>query len=677
MCGISGIWGPSDRQAIRAMVAAMDHRGPDDRGEYHDANIALAITRLSIIDTGSGGHQPMGNPDGTIQIVYNGEVYNYQSERRQLEARGYTFSSSSDTEVILRMYEHYGDDFLLRLRGMFALAIYDKRRGPGRERLLLARDHFGIKPLLFARAADHFIFASEMKALIASNLVGRELDPIALRLLLTYGSVSQPRTILRDVKMLLPGYRVIIDKNQERIERYCSLGINRYRDFRKQPYEELVSRMSDVLEESTRLHLVSDVPVGAFLSGGIDSSLLIAIIAKVIGRKIKTFSIGFEDEGAEFDETTAAERVAKYLGADHTSTLIRGIDVRDRIQHIAYSLDQPSVDGVNSYFISLAARQSVKVAISGTGSDEIFAGYYWFTKVILEKNEGAEKPWGVMAKALLAFIARRKALDRLLLKRGGDSICRARNCGGFLARYAEHSCSSFGTLGAARLLAEEVREQAQAGRSNYYDQLAIDELPRGSAVERMTGLCLRGYMTNQLLRDMDAVSMAHSLEVRVPYLDRVVVDTALSLPDVAKLGALSNGAVSGQNTYGETGSKRILFDVGRHLLPAHLDSQPKRGFILPFDAWLRGPLKEILSETLSDTQVKKRGLLDAKEVSRVKKQFMEGHINRHVGWLKPWLLIMLELWCREVLDKPIGSRGTPDSSLSQPNQHSGQHTQHR
>src|SRR5437016_10458089 len=210
MCGICGVWGMDNPSPVERMVAAMRHRGPDDRGVYRDSNLSLGMTRLAIIDTSTGGHQPMHNRDGSITIVYNGETYNFQSERALLEEKGHTFSSTSDTEVVLRMYEHYGDDFLLRLRGMFALAIYDTRGGPGHERLLLARDHLGIKPLLFARAGGRLIFASELKAILASGLIKPEVDPVGLRLLLTYGSVYQPRTILQGVEMLLPAHRLII-----------------------------------------------------------------------------------------------------------------------------------------------------------------------------------------------------------------------------------------------------------------------------------------------------------------------------------------------------------------------------------------------------------------------------------------------------------------------------------
>src|ERR1041385_6389040 len=313
MCGICGVWGDEgpnrNIDAVRAMVSALHHRGPDDNGLLEDINVVLGMTRLAIIDTSAGGHQPMVSPDGQVAIVYNGELYKFREERTILENHGYSFRSTSDTEVVLRMYEHYGDDFLLRMRGIFALAIYDKRSGRDQQRLLLARDHLGIKPLLYTTVKGRLIFASEIKALLASGLTGPEIDPIALRLLLTHGAILQPRTILKGVKMLLPGHRLIIQPGRDaQVERYWSLGLNRRSDLRVLSYEDQVQAVRSELEESVRLQMVSDVPLGAFLSGGVDSSLLVAMMAKLTSEhRLKTFSVGFEAEGKHIDETDYAQ----------------------------------------------------------------------------------------------------------------------------------------------------------------------------------------------------------------------------------------------------------------------------------------------------------------------------------------------------------------------------------
>lgn len=649
MCGICGVWGSSDRRSVEAMVSAMHHRGPDDHGMFDDGQATLGMTRLAIIDTSSGGHQPMVTPDGQIALIYNGELYNFREERSLLEKNGYHFHSTSDTEVILGMYEHYGDDFLLRVRGMFALAIYDKRRGPGRERLLLARDQMGIKPLLYAQIGSRLIFASEMKALLASGALKPEIDPVSLRLLLTYGAVSQPHTILRDVKMLLPAHRLVVEAGREaRIERYWSFGLDRRPGLRERPYEEQVEEVASVLEESVRLQMVSDVPLGAFLSGGVDSSLLVALMARqVSGRRVRTFSVGFEGEGRDIDETDAAERTARFIGTDHTRVVVRGEEVRDRIRHIAFGLDQPTFDGVNSYFVSMAARRSVTVAISGTGSDELFAGYPWFSQMALDQMRRHSTPWKSLAKSLLAAAARRRVLDPLAAGRGGYWLGRLRGGAGFLSRYYATN-PIFGAALTAGLLSPGLRSAAQAGRSPHYDLLPLDELPHGSVLERVTGVCLRGYTTNQLLRDIDAASMTHSLEVRVPYLDPVVADTALSLPDRAKMGPLPDSAAAYPRSYREAGTKQVLLDIGKDLLPAEFDTKAKRGFGMPFGFWLKGPLRDVLLDTLSKEQVKARGLLNAPAVASVRDRFLAGSLE----WPQPWLLMMFELWAREVLDCP-------------------------
>ena len=650
MCGICGVLSSGDsRETVSNMVAAMRHRGPDDRGIIARGDATLGMTRLAIIDPTSGGHQPMETPDGLISIVYNGELYNFHAERELLNSKGYQFVSSSDTEVVLRMYEHYGDDFLQRMRGMFALAIHDQRRGPGREKLLLARDQMGIKPLLYARARGQLVFASELKALLASGLITPEIDEVALRLLLTYGSVSQPRTILRGVRALLPAHRMIAENGAERIERYWSLRADQSKHLRELPYQEQIEEVTRALEESVRLQMISDVPLGAFLSGGIDSSLLVAMMARqVSGNRVKTFSVGFESEGNEIDESDDAERTARFIGTDHSRVVVSGREVRDRICHIACGLDQPSVDGVNSYFVSLAARSAVTVAISGTGGDELFAGYPSFIKMKLAMEGNGDDSWLGSMRGRLIDLANQPSFDRMVFLRGGWRVARLRE-ESFLNKYGSIN-TIFDTHGATQLIAPHLRRAAQAGRSRHHDLAHTDELPTAGVIERTSALCLRGYTNNQLLRDIDAVSMSHSLEVRVPYLDPVIADLAMSLPDHAKLGSLSdfsNYTDAAAGSYRATGAKRILLDIGKRFLPADFDLTPKRGFGMPFGDWLRGPLRDVLEDTLSVDSTRQRGLLDPAAVTAVRDEFL----SDSRPWYKPWLLMMIELWSREVLDK--------------------------
>ena len=646
MCGICGILGNPAPGRVESMVLAMRHRGPDDSGVFVKDGATLGMARLAILDITPSGHQPMGTPDGSIHIVYNGETYNFQAEREILRGKGYSFASTSDTEVVLRMYEHYGDDFLVRLRGMFALALCDRRKGRGRERFLLARDPVGIKPLLYARAGSRFLFASEMKALLASGLVEREVDPEAVRLLLTQGSIPQPRTILAGVRMLPPGHRLVVEEGQERTERYWTLETGRRGDLRGWPYEELVREVRSALEDSVRMQMISDVPLGAFLSGGVDSSLLVAMMSRMSDHRVKTFSVGFGEEGAQMDETDDAERTARFIGTDHERVLVNGRDVRDRIAHIAFSLDQPSVDGVNAYFVSLAARRGVTVAISGTGGDELFAGYPWFLSMADACEDDRRHPVAAAAKRTIASISQRPFFDSWMAGPLGKRIEKGRALSGFLSLYARRY-QIFGTRGAATFLSAALRETARVGREPALDVLG-DELPLAAAVERVTALCLRGYTQNQLLRDIDAVSMAHSLEVRVPFLDPHLIDLALSLPSGAKLGDPARPDRRDAVTYRDTGAKRILIDAGKGLLPEGMDLQRKRGFAMPFGSWLKGPLRDVLEDALSPASIRARGLFDPRAVEGVLEDFLRGRCD----WARPWLLMMTELWCRETLDRP-------------------------
>jgi asparagine synthase (glutamine-hydrolysing) len=446
--------------------------------------------------------------------------------------------------------------------------------------------------------------------------------------------------------MLPPGHRLVRGADGAlRIDRYWRLERDRVPGLRQAGPDEQGQALGAALEEAVRLQMVSDVPLGAFLSGGVDSSILVAMMARIAGKRVRTFSVGFEAEGAELDESAAALRTATRLGTVHEHVPVRGADVRDRVRQIAAGLDQPSVDGVNSFFVSMAARRGVTVAISGTGGDELFAGYPWFADMAAWQSARAARPARALVKRCLGAVARAKGLDGALTGRLGDRLDQARSWDGFLGRYAR-CYRIFGARDAARLLAPALRRQAAAGAAEQRDLAPFDELPDGSAIERVTGLCLRGYTCCQLLRDIDAVSMAHSLEVRLPYLDTRLVELALSLPDNTKLGKVENWRNQGDSTYRVTGAKRILIEFGRTLLPPDFDLQPKRGFLLPFESWLRGPLREILADALDERLARDRGWLDAGGVVQVRDGFLAGRVD----WTRPWLLIVLELWAREVLD---------------------------
>jgi asparagine synthase (glutamine-hydrolysing) len=394
----------------------------------------------------------------------------------------------------------------------------------------------------------------------------------------------------------------------------------------------------EAVSDSLKLQLVSDVPLGAFLSGGVDSSILVALMTQQMGDRVKTFSVGFDREGTAFDESNDAAKTAKYLGTDHTHVLVSGKEIREQILDIVCALDQPTVDGVNSYFVSQAARRGVTVAISGTGGDEMFAGYPWFQN--MQTDSLLRRGWGAQ---IAAQLARQPVFDSLLMGKYGEYLYGVRTQAGFLSRFSTQY-HVFGSLGAARLLQAGI--SAEVGRAEHFDLQEIDELSEAGIIERVSALCLRGYTANQLLRDIDAASMSHSLEIRVPYLDPILADIALSLPETSKSGAGNKSNLVLANTYRYTGAKKILIDAGRSLLPPDFDIQPKRGFAMPFDTWLKGPLRNVLSEALSESTIRKRGWFNPMEVRKVQDNFKNGA----VGWSHPWLLMMAELWAEEFLD---------------------------
>ena len=649
MCGICGVWGTHDLDTIQAMVRAMTHRGPDDRGTFTDHRVGLGMSRLAVLDPSPAGHQPMSNEDGGVWIVYNGEVSNFIEQRHHLEGLGHRFRSNTDTEVVLRSYEQHGDDCVRHLRGMFAFAIYDRRDGNGRERLLLARDQFGIKPLLFTWRHGRLLFASELKALVAAD-VPAAVDPESLRLLLATGSVPQPRTLVADVHALLPSHRLVLDAGGVRSEPYWRLATDRHPELLGAPYEDQRQAVAAAVDESLRLQLASDVPLGAFLSGGVDSALLVALMSRHATGRVHTFSVGFGGEGSAIDESADAERTARHLGTEHHHVWVTGREVADDLTRFVRGLDQPSVDGLNSYFISKAARLGVTVAISGTGGDELFAGYPWFAATVLEEELRARRPIRSAWTSLAGRMTAAPALDGLLATAAGAAIERLRRASGLPARLAGRT-ALFGARAAQQLLAADLGRRSRSGRAIHHDIAWFDDPVAATPQQRTTALTLRGYTANQLLRDIDATSMAHSLEVRVPLLDPAVADVALSLPDTAKLGETEALARNPNGSYRDTGAKRILIDAHRSLLPPGIDRQHKRGFALPIGEWLRGPLAEPLADCLSEQSVRSRGLLDPVAVSDLHRSFRRGGLS----WNAPWLLMVLELWCREMIDG--GSRG--------------------
>lgn len=611
MCGICGVLGVANAQdRVAKMVAAMHHRGPDDKGEWARGPHALGMTRLAFQDLSSAGHQPMASPDETVWLVYNGEMYNAPEERRGLEELGYRFRSTSDTEVILTLYRHYGADCLPRIRGIFALGIVDLRDDADNPTILLARDPLGVKPLLFHRDENGgVVFASELKAMLASGMITPRIEPRALRCLLENGSIYQPETLLQGITMVPPAHKVTIRDGRIDTARYWSLGTDRVAGLRSADYGEQIQVMGDALRETVRAQLIGDVPIGAFLSGGVDSATLVALMAAEIGQKVRTFSVGFDESLRVIDETGLAGQFASHLGTDHTRIQIGPQMIRDEIDSIVDAIDQPSIDGLNTYFVSKVTGRSVKAAISGTGGDDLFMGYPWHAHMLRRTDQGTN----------------------------------------FLTEYAAAAGQfhqTFAATDADQLIAPALA--SESARDRLADYAAIDELGQCETVDRITALTLRGYTNNQLLRDIDAMSMAHSLEVRVPYLDPVIIDLGLSLPATAKLANPHPDATMRQS-YRASGIKRILIDVARPLLPAGFDEVPKRGFGIPFGPWLNGPLRDMVIDVLKPGRVEKTGVLNPLAMARLQRLLADG--KEVSGW-RLWLMMTTQIWSERMGIEP-------------------------
>lgn len=581
MCGIAGIFGTENLDAIRDMIGVQSHRGPDDQGVHIDekSQVALGNVRLSILDLSPGGHMPMMGAEGRVWVTYNGEIYNFKAIREELQSSGYAFTSTSDTEVLLNAYLEWGYECLAHLRGMFAFAIFDSRKSVsknGRGRLFLARDRLGIKPLYWTHPNGVFAFASELKALLASGLVSRRINMQAVWDYLSFGSVPLPQTILSDVFALMPGNFMVIQEDGIKIERYWDI-TEVPENYRKaKTCTSLVEAGKDLrylLEEVVDLHLVSDVPVGAFLSGGVDSSALVALMSQRSSCPIKTFSVLFENEGSSLGELSWASMVAQQFGTDHTEVVVTYKQLADSFENIIGSIDQPSIDGVNTYFVSEATNRAVKVAISGLGSDEYFAGYGFFDCIAMADR---------IARGGIPFLAplRGSKLLHLLFPRWRNEI----DC--IIATPLERYCSI------RRLATEqEKRDMVRASAMNGRQIRPTSELfqqwlkPGLESIAQTTNIESQGYLVHTLLRDSDVMSMSHSLEVRVPFLDHELAGFAFSLaPKMKIIGA---------------DRKRVLIEAVKDLLPASIMARRKEGFIMPVGEWVAKPLRSVAIDCLN------------------------------------------------------------------------------
>ncbi|HEV8430021.1 MAG TPA: asparagine synthase (glutamine-hydrolyzing) [Pyrinomonadaceae bacterium] len=614
MCSISGILNVANRssselrEVVRRMNEAQKHRGPDDHGvvkcDFQGGEVVLGNTRLAIIDTSAAGHQPMNDPATGNWITYNGETYNFKDLRDEIDQQTEPWSSNTDTEVVLRAYRRFGPDTFRKMRGMFALALWDNQR----ETLLLARDPLGIKPLYCYVSENQFVFASELRALLASELVPRRLSAAGVDSYLANGSVEAPLTIVDGVKQLLPGHSLLVRVSEARqIELTDIEFANPGRQPTESTRKDAVARLRHELEESVRLHLVSDVPLGVFLSGGMDSSALVALMRRISKEPPKTFSVVFDE--VKFTEAPFSRAVSERFNTDHCEIPLSEDRLLEILPEAIAAIDQPTMDGINTFVVSRAVKsKGITVALSGLGGDELFAGYPSFRRALRFEAISQMSKRVLRAAAGVGRLAASGSVQR-------DKFWQLANSEGDPEDVYRIS---------RQLFSRDSLKQI-TGRNGGY-QRRNGNRTGGDVVNTISKLELTGYMTNTLLRDTDAMSMAHSLEVRVPFVDMKVVDYVLSLPGEWKTAA-------------SAGPKPLLADAVADLLPKEFLNRPKMGFTLPFENWLQGKLRGEVASVLERPTCG----LNAQAVREVWSRFLEK--PRAVGWSRPWSLYVLARWC--------------------------------
>ncbi|HEY5941446.1 MAG TPA: asparagine synthase (glutamine-hydrolyzing) [Solirubrobacterales bacterium] len=613
MCGICGIVsasGAPDLEAVARMNGRLVHRGPDDEGIFHEGEVALAARRLSIIDL-DHGHQPIANEDGSCVVVQNGEIYNYRELKRELEGRGHRFATDCDTEVLVHLYEEHGEEFVERLRGMFAIALWDKRR----QRLLLARDRFGIKPLYYREAGGGLAFASELKAMLELPGFSREIDPKAVSAYLAFNSIPAPLTIFAEAHKLPPGYLLTWEGGEVRQRRFARPGPSPAAEPRRGSIDELAAELREVLDDSVRAHLVADVPVGVLLSGGVDSGGLAALASAHVGEPLHTFSIGFEEAG--FDELSRARLVAERYGTDHHELVLRP-DAVELLPRLVEAFDEPFGDSsaLPTYIVSELAAGEVKTAISGEGGDELFGGYYTYVADLLARRVGRLAP---LARPLAEALPSRH--DRVGFDYKAKRFARA----AALPPLERHH-------GWKEIFSAATRAELAGPATTAWDPLDLyreryAETEGAEPLARMQDLDLGIYLVDDLLVKTDRLSMAHSLELRVPFLDANVAEFAFSLPTRMKVRGFDK--------------KRLLRRALAPLLPKEIVHGRKQGFSIPIAGWLRGPLEPFAREVLAPGAVERQGLLDPAAVTPILDRHISGRedLSRQI-----WGLMALTLW---------------------------------
>jgi asparagine synthase (glutamine-hydrolysing) len=615
--------GPADPERLRAMSATLVHRGPDSDGHLVDGPVGLAARRLSIIDLETGD-QPIANEDGTVHVVQNGEIYNYRELRAGLEVAGHRFATRSDTEVLVHLYEEHGDGFAERLRGMFAVAVWDARR----QRLVLARDPFGIKPLYYRENANELAFASELRALPRG-----EIDLDALEAFLAFNSVPGPYSIFREVRKLRPGHLLVWEEGEARVSRFARLAPLPAAELRREDDDELAEELRARLRDSVRAHLIADVSVGVLLSGGVDSSALAALAAQESSDPVHTFSIGFEERS--FDELDDARSVAQQYGTRHEELVLRP-DAALLLPALADAFDEPFADSsaLPTYLVSELAARHVKVALSGEGGDELFGGYYTYAADLLALRVGRLAPLARPLVERLPSSGRRASFDYKAKRFVGAA--------GLPPLERHHAWKEiFSPEVRAELLGSD---PLSGSRLDPVDLLRarFAETEGAELLARLQDLDLGTYLVDDLLVKTDRASMAHSLEARVPYLDPLVAGLAQALPTRLKVSGLRK--------------KRLLRKAAAPLLPRRIVYGRKRGFSIPAAAWLRGELEPFARDVLSPETMRRQAFFQPAIVASL--------LDRHVAGKEDlsrqlWGVLAFTLWYERHVERTPGALAEP------------------
>ena len=628
MCGIAGkidFSRPVDPGLLHGMCAVMEHRGPDARGVFAADGVGLGMQRLAIIDV-AGGDQPIFNEDRSIAVVMNGEIYNFRELRERLRARGHRLATRSDTEVLVHLYEDEGAGLVHRLRGMFAFAIWDARR----RRLFCARDRVGKKPLFWARRGSRFWFASEVRALLEDPEIDRDIDPDAIAAYLALQYVPHPLSAFRALRKLPPASTLVVTAEGERIERYWSLD---YSTKTAAPEEELVEQLRAQIREATRIRLVSEVPLGAFLSGGIDSSAVVAAMAGAMSEPVKTFSIGFSDE--KFDELAYARLVARRFATDHHEFVVepQALEIMPKLaRHYGEPYADPSA--IPSFYLAELTSRHVTVALNGDGGDESFAGYRrYFTNDKAAHLNWLPRPLQATAPRFASLLgdgphntSTRTRINRLARTLAMEPP----------ERYATWM-AAFDALRRDRLLtpafAAEVRSRPEDRLVRAWTASAARD-----RVDRMLATDVETYLPGDLLVKMDIATMAYSVEARSPFLDHHLMEFAASLPSEHKLSGISG--------------KRLLKAALRGVVPDEVLDRPKMGFGVPLARWFRDELRELPADVLLDPRSIGRGYFRRREIEDLIREHRAGDGDHS---LRIWVLLQLEMWHREVVEAPRAS----------------------